>query len=329
MRACCRSAFGLLPISLSTFCRSDNYTTVARAREKHRRGAFMKIVKPPTAAGFLVRLPAGAGVGLDASTLSALGARFEFEPLFDVATGPVQAGMGMAGAAEPSWTWHVAHPISVADAATAWDVAHALQAQAGIAAGAPVLIEPDLEQEWPYENPAARGDASLDAAAACVFNDQRRDLPHVPGGFAWHLEDDRTQLRRARRSVPEPTSPIRIVHLDTGYDEQHEARPAHLRGDLQRNFVSDQPVNDARDPGARGLIKNPGHGTGTLSILAGKRFRFAAGGYNLTTCSAALRTRRSFQCASASRSCSSLRATSRRDQLRRGTLSGRPDTACT
>ena len=242
----------------------------------------MKIVKPPTAAGFLVRLPAGAGVGLDAgvpSTLRALGVRFELEPLFDVATGPVQAGAGMAAAAEPSWTWHIARPISVADAATAWDVAHALQAKAGIAAGAPVLIEPDLEQEWPYENPAARGDASLAAAAVCVFNDQRRDLPHVPGGFAWHLEDDRTQLRQARRSVPEPTAPIRIVHLDTGYDEQHEARPAHLRGDLQRNFVSDQPVNDARDPGARGLIKNPGHGTGTLGILAGKRFRFTSGGY--------------------------------------------------
>ena len=290
----------------------------------------MKIVKPPTAAGFLVRLPAGAAVGLDGgvpSTLTALGARFELEPLFDVATGPVQAGAGMAAAAEPSWTWHIARPISVADAATAWDVAHALQAQAGIAAGAPVLIEPDLEQEWPYENPAARGDASLAAAAACVFNDQRRDLPHVPGGFAWHLDDDRTQLRQARRSVPEPTSPIRIVHLDTGYDEQHEARPAHLRGDLQRNFVSDQPVNDARDPGARGLMKNPGHGTGTLGILAGKRFRFTSGGYTFDDELGGAPGAEIIPVRVGKSVVQLLTSNiAQADQLRRGTLSRRPDT---
>ena len=41
-------------------------------------------VKPPIASGFLVRLPAGGGAALSAgSTLTALGARFELEPLFD------------------------------------------------------------------------------------------------------------------------------------------------------------------------------------------------------------------------------------------------------
>jgi subtilisin family serine protease len=240
----------------------------------------MEIVNPPTPVGFLVRLPAGGGVGVAAgapSSLTALGARFELEPLFTVRAAE-PAGAGLAAAAAPSWTWHVARPVSAADAPTAWDVAHALQTQAGLAiAGAPVLIEPDLEQEWPYENPAFRGDDGTLAAAACVFNDQRRDLPHVPGTFAWHLEDDRTQLRRARGSLTAPTPGIRIAHLDTGYDETHHALPAHLRLDLQRNFVGDQPADDARDPGARGLLKNPGHGTGTLSILAGKRFRFTSG----------------------------------------------------
>ena len=227
--------------------------------------------------GFLVRVPAGGAVRLGGgprSRVTALGARFELEPLFAVraATAPKDAGV----AAAPAPMWYVARQVSPADAPTAWDIAHALQIKAGLTPGGPVLIEPDLEQEWPYENPAVRnGDAALAAADACVFNDQRLELPRIPGVFAWHLDDDRTELRRARQSLIDTPSRIRIVHLDTGYDEHHQTRPAHLRDDLQRNFVDDQPANDARDPGARGLLKNPGHGTGTLSILAGKRFQFA------------------------------------------------------
>ena len=241
----------------------------------------MSSMKPPTAAGFLVRLPAGARVGVRGGvppTFSAAGTRFELEPIFDVSAGSITSDPALAAAPEPRWTWHVARAESLADAPTAWDVAHALQTQAGLAPGAPVLIEPDLDQDWPYENPPTRDPDSL-AADACVFNDQRTDLPHVRGTFSWHLEDDRSQLRRARRSLGTPASAVRIVHLDTGFDEAHQSRPEHLRLDLQRNFVDDQPANDARDPGARGLIRNPGHGTGTIGILAGRRFRFSAAGY--------------------------------------------------
>jgi hypothetical protein len=39
----------------------------------------------------------------------------------------------------------------------------------------------------------------------------------VPGPHPnWHLDDDYTQLRAARR--PRAESAIKIVHLDTGYD---------------------------------------------------------------------------------------------------------------
>ncbi|MDQ3487391.1 MAG: S8 family serine peptidase [Acidobacteriota bacterium] len=238
-------------------------------------------MKPPTAVGFLVRLPAGAGVGVRGgapSSVGAAGTRFELEPLFDVSSAPMKASGDLSAAPEARWTWHVARAVSLADAPSAWDVAHALQTQAGLAPGAPVLIEPDLEQEWPYENPSTRDPGSL-AADACVFNDQRTDLPHVRGSFSWHLDDDRTQLRQARRSLTGSAVRVRIAHLDTGFDEHHDSRPDHLRLDLQRNFVDDQPANDARDPGARGFVKNPGHGTGTLGILAGRRFRYNGGGY--------------------------------------------------
>ena len=229
---------------------------------------------PPKAAGFLVRLPAGSNVGLRAGRagVRALGARFELEPVFDVRTGSVGAGRA-AGIkkATVDYTWHVARPVSAADAPNAWDVAHALNSRAGVAAaGEPILIEPDFVQAWPYER---EGDSV--GVAACTFDDQRANLPRDQE-FAWQLEDDKSQLRKARADAGTATR-IRIAHLDTGYDDGHATKPRLLRADLQKNFVDDQPANDARDPNDPG--GNPGHGTGTLSILAGKNFQFSNGTY--------------------------------------------------
>jgi hypothetical protein len=244
----------------------------------------------PVASGFLVRIPAGAGVGLTSRSVRgvrARGTRFELQPLFQVRLGAVPTRMGIAAgeAAKTVWEWHVARATGLADSDNAWDVAHALNSEVGLAAaGVPVIVEPDFIQEWPYENPLVRdGEVSLAAAGAvCVFNDQLPELPHVDKKFAWHLEEDRTELRKARSTVAAPGFRIRIAHLDTGYDPHHATFPAHfpsqVRLDLQRNFVDDQPANDAHDPSSRGLLRNPGHGTGTLGILAGNQFQFTGNG---------------------------------------------------
>lgn len=239
------------------------------------------------ASGFLIRVPAGAAAGLtsERAGLRARGSRFELEPLFQVRVGsmPSQPGLAAREAAPVAWEWHLARPTGAADTPNAWDVAHALNSGVGLAAaGAPAIVEPDFVQEWPYENPAARGDRGRLAAAGevCVFNDQLPELPHVDARFAWHLDDDRTQLRQARSQAGDPATRIRIAHLDTGYDSGHATFPSRVRLDLQRNFVDDQPPDDAHDPAARGPLENPGHGTGTLSILAGNRFRFSGGAYN-------------------------------------------------
>ena len=47
--------------------------------------------------------------------------------------------------------------------------------------------------------------------------------------------------------------------------------PEALRKDLQRNFVAGEPPNNATDQAPNGGLSNRGHGTGTLSILAGNR----------------------------------------------------------
>ena len=63
-------------------------------------------------------------------------------------------------------------------------------------------------------------------------------------------------------------SKVRIAHFDTGYDPDHHTLPKRLRRELARNFVDDDHPNDASDQ-TSGLLTNLGHGTGTLSILAG------------------------------------------------------------
>ncbi len=235
----------------------------------------------PASAGFLVRLPAGAGValakGAARSTLRAAGVRFELEPLFAV---PGQAaGVGLSAT---GWEWHVARTAAAPDTASPWEAAHALTNAARVASGGPVLVEPDLIQEWPYENrPRAAASPAAAAADVCAFNDQSEALPRVERTFAWHLGDQFSQLRQARSAAAPAAGRrvIRIGHLDTGFDPTHRSLPPHLRLDLQRNFVDDQPADDAHDPAQRGVANNPGHGTGTLGILAGGRITCSLDGY--------------------------------------------------
>ncbi|MEO6693196.1 MAG: S8/S53 family peptidase, partial [Saprospiraceae bacterium] len=88
----------------------------------------------------------------------------------------------------------------------------------------------------------------------------------------WHLDDDYSQLRSARNRVISETDFIpRIAHLDTGYTN-HSIIPNSIRlNPLQKNFVEGENSNEAKDTLVDGLLKMPGHGTGTLGLLAGRQ----------------------------------------------------------
>jgi hypothetical protein len=92
-----------------------------------------------------------------------------------------------------------------------------------------------------------------------------------PDVFAWHLADEYSQLRRARESVRFTDRRTRVAHLDTGYYWDHVTVPRYVRHDLERSFVPrGGDPSSAIDPDARRLLLDAsGHGTGTLSILAG------------------------------------------------------------
>ena len=64
---------------------------------------------------------------------------------------------------------------------------------------------------------------------------------------------------------------MRVGILDTGFDPDHSTVPLQLLLELQRDFFDDDV--DATDPAVTGLGNNPGHGTATLALLAGRRIR--------------------------------------------------------
>lgn len=171
--------------------------------------------------------------------------------------------------------WFVAETSSEIDPATAWDECHnQFTAALGLAATSGVsYAEPDWPQSWIPEDKVATQFVSPFGAADCT--EQRwMDSAAIPHGARpdWHLDDDRSGLRTARNSVHlNGSRRVRIGHLDTGYDPTHKLLPLNLRSDLARNFVNGENPSSAADPFVTGPLKSPGHGTGTICILAGSK----------------------------------------------------------
>ena len=231
--------------------------------------------------GLLIRLPTGAAPA--APALAAAAGGLELEPLFDTSAGTPGLGAAAAGGA----TWYAARPKGTAaaglDAAEAWDLAYQAAESRGpgaAAADAGFFVEPDWVQDWLVPGLETPAEGLAAGGAACVFEDQADKLPRRPGEFAWHLADDFSQLRAARGAVG-GNQVIRIAHLDTGYDAEHATFPADRFDEaLQRNFIDRDRLNDARDLGVSGMLKNPGHGAATLAILAGGAYRFPGSRYD-------------------------------------------------
>ena len=199
--------------------------------------------------------------------LAASDPRVNLRPLFEPSPQTTAFGLG----AEPAWFM-----ADVPDGAeTPWDLAHSQVAgQLGIDESAILFAEPDLAQSFPDTNEKNPGGAPFAADEGCGSippQDANGGKIKGPDRNAWHLDDEFSQLRKARESVQFSDPRTRIAHLDTGYDRNHEAQPANILQHLERSFVDgDGDPSSAHDP-KRGnaFPDNSGHGTGTSGILAG------------------------------------------------------------
>lgn len=223
----------------------------------------------------------GKGQALTAARNALGAAATAAEPILSLPARP-SPGAGLAAEGETTWL----RMGAVGDAENPWDRAHALvrSASQAFAAGAGsgvVAVEPDLVQQWGYTGhaTAAKGFAATDP---CRFNDQDDGGGKAKGeGVAWNFGDAFSQLAAARNQVGDKLSKIRIAHLDTGYDPNHRTLPVNLQRALQRNFVSgDGKPDDASDQSSHlPVVSNRGHGTGTLSLLAGNKLDGTALGW--------------------------------------------------
>ena len=177
------------------------------------------------------------------------------EPLLDVDEKDEAQGFGPATPA----TW-----FRIDASEDPWDQAHAMM-RMGFALGSGDLLaaEPDFEQQW----------VSGPLATRCVAEPQDGSGGRVLGpGARWHLGPDFSGLTDAQARVPrEDQERVIVAHLDTGYDPDHQFGPAKIALG-QRNFVKGEgkpdSAVDVTPPG--GMLRNRGHGTGTIGILAGR-----------------------------------------------------------
>jgi len=183
------------------------------------------------------------------------------EPLFKSIKASGQARIAKAP------EWQILTATTSADEVNAWDLCHQVISKGmGIAGlGAVEFAEPDIEQQWIFGEEAEHALAGVGPCERPQDPDTR--LP-MGNGFYWFRDPTHSQLQLAREELGQPAKRIRIAHFDTGYDAHHITRPQFLRTDLQRNFVDDGLPGDATDH-STGVFNNLGHGTGTLSILAG------------------------------------------------------------
>lgn len=223
-------------------------------------------------AGVLVKIR-GNGQAFRVAAERSFGARaVSIEPILDVPPRAGDARLGLAPSGRSTW---MRVDLGSAQAATPWEQAHALltPGQPFAAAGVTGVeaIEPDLAQPWlPPPSQMAASEQAF-----CTFDDQDGSggMAVCQGRVAWNFDSPYSELANARAQVGGKAADIVIAHLDTGYDAGHVTLPVNLSRNLQRSFVAGDDPSKAADQTPPGMtyMRNRGHGTGTLSLLAGNK----------------------------------------------------------
>ncbi len=197
------------------------------------------------------------------SVMTAAGIEFEWENLFEDPIGIQSAGE------EPETVWRLATPRSTEPDLHPWDLAHTAKRSEFFDSHRQLLyMEPDIDHPAVPDFPDLEAFFTQAAGQDIEPGKPPKDSWPWKKGFAWHLENDCSQLKSARVLVGDPQAArVRIAILDSGYDPDHVTLPAYLAQHLEANFVENN--NSARHPRAS-------HGTGTLGILAGNKVSIAS-----------------------------------------------------
>ena len=168
-------------------------------------------------------------------------------------------GQGLTAAS----AWHILTTGADLDETNAWDLCHSLMREGfgAAGAGAPEFAEPDIEQLWAFGDDGLHALALTAGCAAPAAQDP--NFPTEPNEL-WYRDASHAGFPGG----PHDGAGVRVAHFDAGFDPNHSTRPGTLLTELARNFVETDHATDATDR-TTGLLRSLGHGTGTISILAG------------------------------------------------------------
>ncbi len=176
------------------------------------------------------------------------------------------SGLGVESATHPAFDIK-----SLKVSGPPWQAAYEEYARSG------KYVEAEVPLQVPFRrlSPAPSAEElQLLGEKKCLPRPKSNSAPYG-GRPGWHLGDAYSQLEAAReyaRKNKTLARPVRIAHIDTGYDSTHHALPpaGQILRDLSRDFTKNPPAQFADDPGGLGIpFDNRGHGTATLCLLAG------------------------------------------------------------
>lgn len=174
----------------------------------------------------------------------------------------VRAALGPGWAAEAvgdeGTDFDVMHPRARLSPAAAWDAAYRLRRLAGVAYAEPMFAVP---VRWQASDgaPAPEEDFCTNGGHLPESDDPEWPLREVAAFEAW------------QEFFPDPARagwPTVVAVADTGH-RPHPEIISNLWLDEQYDFEDDD--RDATDPLDDGWLQNPGHGTGTASIIVSPR----------------------------------------------------------
>ena len=207
----------------------------------------------------LVRLEGGASLSANSLTDGRV-AGYRLSALFSQQVDVTEAGRRIV--------WLLATPDDDAlkNGTNGWERAHRFIADSReslLARGVQdVYAEPNIEHM-----PITPNAAAVTATQSRVGKPPVSPPWPLPPSFAWHLEAKYSQLKEARKIASNGACIPRLTILDTGIHAAHDTTPRGIQLMLAKNFV--EGGTNVEDPGNTGGLKNPGHGTATMALLAG------------------------------------------------------------
>ncbi len=153
----------------------------------------------------------------------------------------------------------------ITEGETPWDAAHQYRQKTGYKG----FAEPNIINSL-YENYV--DNSLITKSIEGPYLQNWPSPPEIENSIIWHLLDDFSQLRKAKERVWNKVQKdrcIKIAHIDTGYQPNHPGLPKFMTKGV--SFLKDENKAPAIDVTKGSFQEQDGHGTATMSILAGKK----------------------------------------------------------